>query len=358
MEIDGKCIDELERPYLIAEIGVNYYDIADKENISLMEAAKKMVREASKAGVDAVKFQTYKAEKLASKNSPAYWDTDEESTTSQYELFKKFDKFDDEDFHEIAKYTIDECKISFLSTPFDFEAVDYLNDILPAFKIASADITNLPFLKHIAKKKKPVLLSTGASNLAEIYEAVSVFKKAGIEDEKISVLHCILEYPTKHENANLNMIGHLDKIFSNLTIGYSDHVPPDKCMITLINAYLKGAEIIEKHFTLDKTLPGNDHYHAMDPEDIKVFFKNIELLNKTNGSSFKEPLETEQDSRMFARRSIVASKAIKKGEEIKREKVSLKRPGTGISPKYLNKVLGKKAKNQLDEDEILQWEDI
>jgi len=358
MKLDGKNIDELDRPYLIAEIGVNYYDIADKEEISLMDAAKKMVKKASKAGADAVKFQTYKAEKLASKESPAYWDTDEESTTSQYELFKKYDKFDEDDFYEVADYTVEECGVSFLSTPFDFEAVDYLDEVVPAFKVASADITNLPFLEHIAEKKKPVLLSTGASNLAEIYEAISVLKEAGIEDQDIAVLHCILEYPTKLQNANLNMISHLDKTFKAQTVGYSDHVPPDENMITLLNAYIQGAMIIEKHFTLDKSILGNDHYHAMNPNDLRTFRNNIEIYNKTTGKYFKKPLESEKDSRLYARRSIVASEKIEKDEEITIDKIEYKRPGIGISPSQKDLVIGRNAKKDIEEDEIIEWESI
>ena len=267
-----------EKPYIIAEVGVNYYDIAQKEKISPMAAAKLMIDKAKAGGADAIKFQSYKAAKLASKYSPAYWDTTKEKTKSQYELFKKFDQFGAKEYLALARYAKTKG-IEFLSTPFDFEAIRFLNKVVKYFKVASADITNFPFLEKIAATKKPILLSTGAATIGEIDEALDVIKKVN-NKAKVILLHCILSYPTKYQDANLKRITHLKKIFPEYEIGYSDHTLPDESMLTVSTAVLLGANVIEKHFTLDKSLPGNDHYHAMDFEDLKRFRKNLTLLNQ------------------------------------------------------------------------------
>lgn len=342
-----------KRPFLIGEIGVNFYDIAKKENITPMDAAKLMIKEAKNAGIDAVKFQTYKAEKIASKNSPAYWDLDEEPTTSQFELFKKFDTFGPEEYRELAEYCR-EIGIMFLSTPFDFEAIDFLDDLMDVYKISSSDLTNIPFIKAIALKNKPIILSTGASTLKEIKEAVNAIEEVSNVD--IGLMHCVLSYPTKDEDANLLMIKDIKEQFEGYDIGYSDHTKPDDKMLILTTAYLYGANIIEKHFTLDKTLTGNDHYHAMDVEDVKTFNENIELINKIKGKKVKQPLVCESLSRKEARRSIVASKDIKKGEEITKDNITFKRPGTGISPSKVDKIIGMNANKDIAEDTLLTYE--
>ena len=342
-----------KRPFLIGEIGVNFYDIAKKENITPMDAAKLMIKEAKNAGIDAVKFQTYKAEKIASRNSPAYWDLDEEPTTSQFELFKKFDTFGPEEYRELAEYCR-EVGIMFLSTPFDFEAIDFLDDLMDVYKISSSDLTNIPFIKAIALKNKPIILSTGASTLKEIKEAVNAIEEVSNVD--IGLMHCVLSYPTKDEDANLLMIKDIKEQFEGYDIGYSDHTKPDDKMLILTTAYLYGANIIEKHFTLDKTLTGNDHYHAMDVEDVKTFNENIELINKIKGKKVKQPLVCESLSRKEARRSIVASKDIKKGEEITKDNITFKRPGTGISPSKVDEIIGMNANEDIAEDTLLTYE--
>ncbi|MEW6614154.1 MAG: N-acetylneuraminate synthase family protein [Thermodesulfobacteriota bacterium] len=332
-----------QTPFLIAEIGVNH------END--IKIAKKMIDEAKKAGADAVKFQTYKAEKLAVKNSPAYWDRTKEKTDSQYQLFKKYDKFGEKEFILLADY----CKkkgIIFLSTPFDFAAVDFLDRLVPFFKISSSDITNIPFIRYIARKRKPIILSTGAATIAEIDEAVSTIREKG---NKVALLHCILDYPTQFENANLNMIKHMKNIYPDLPVGYSDHTVPDDNMLVLTMAFLSGAQIIEKHFTLDKSLPGNDHYHAMDPDDIKIFKNNLDLILTIGGEYYKKPLVCERVSRKNARRSLVANTAIRKGEIITTEMLTMKRPGTGISPRFFDQVVGRRADRYIAEDEIITW---
>ncbi len=334
-------------PYIIAEIGVNHEGSLNK--------AKKLIDLAKEGGAHAVKFQTYKAEKLASIHSPAYWDTNLEKTPSQFELFKKYDKLDFKDYKILHKY----CKkkrIDFSSTPFDVESVDYLNHLVKFFKIASADINNFPLLRQVARKKKPVLLSTGASNKDEIKFALKCLEKYGCPN--VSILHCILNYPTKNINANLNMIDDLKESFPDYTIGYSDHTKPDDNMTTLILADIKGAKIIEKHFTNNKLKKGNDHYHSMDKYDLKIFFKNLKKIRSLLGKKTKHPIKTEYISRKNARRSIVLDKSLNKGEILTEKKILTKRPGWGISPMYWNKVLGKRINKSLSKDHIIQWKDL
>lgn len=338
--------------YVIGEIGVNYYDIAKKENITPMEAAKLMIDKAKESGMDAVKFQTYKAGTIASKFSPSYWDTSEESTTSQYELFKKFDSFGYEEYKELSLYCND-LGIEFFSTAFDFESADYLNEMMNIYKISSSDLTNLPFIEHQAKKGKPVLLSAGASTLDEIKTAIETIKNTGNND--IVLMHCVLEYPTPYEHANLEVIKLLKEEFPDLVIGYSDHTKPDEFMDVVKTAVALGAPVIEKHYTLDKSLAGNDHYHAMDPEDMKKLKKALEFQIKIRGSK-ELNLDTQEAARKNARRSIVANQKIPAGTSITREMITFKRPGLGISPSELSSVIGKKAKDLIEEDTILVYD--
>lgn len=340
-----KQITSHPTPFLIAEIGVNH------END--LYTAKKMIDEAKKAGADAVKFQSYKAEKLAVMDSPAYWDRAKEKTDSQYRLFKKYDKFGEKEFILLASYC-EKKDIIFLSTPFDFEAVDFLDKLVPFFKISSSDITNIPFIRYIARKRKPIILSTGASTIAEIDEAVRTIREAG--NNKIALLHCTLNYPTGYRNANLNMIKHMKNIFSDLVVGYSDHTLPDESMLVLTMANLLGAQIIEKHFTLNKSLPGNDHYHSMDPDDIRIFMDNLALITEISGEYYKEPLASEKVSRKNARRSLVASTPIRRSQIITTKMLTMKRPGIGIPPKFFDQIVGRRAIRNIVEDEIITWE--
>lgn len=345
----------MKKPYVIAEMGVNFYDTARVMNITPLDAAKLYIDEAKKAGVDAAKFQSYKAETIASKNSPSYWDLSKEPTTSQYELFKKLDGFNKEDYEELCHY----CKqvgIDFMSTPFDYNSADYLENMVDIYKISSSDITNIPFIKYIAKKGKPVYLSVGASYLAEVDEAVRAIKETG--NNNICLFHCVLSYPTKNEDANLNIIRHLKQVYPDIPIGFSDHTLPDPCMTILTTAYLLGAEVIEKHFTLDKTLEGNDHYHAGDPEDFAKAIKNFELVDTIIGDKTKTVLDCEMIPRQQARRSLVLTHDMKAGDVVTENDLIAKRPGTGISPKYMEIVVGKMLKNDMKEDSILNWENI
>jgi N-acetylneuraminate synthase len=343
---DGKFV-------LIAEIGVNYYDIATKEGITPMEAAKLMVKKAEEAGIHAVKFQTYKAGTLAAKASPYYWDITEEPTTSQYELFKKFDSFGYEEYKELKEYC-DEIGIEFLSTAFDYNSADYLDELMGVYKISSSDLSNLPFIEHQAKKNKPILMSVGASDLSEIEAAVDTIRR--VSDQPIVLLHCVLEYPTPLKDANLLKILSLKRQFPELYIGYSDHTKPTDDCDVIKTAYNLGAQVVEKHFTLDKTLKGNDHYHAMDPDDAGRILKSIEELDLIRGDGALNCLETEMTARKNARRSIVADGNIPKGTVITDSMLTFKRPGTGISPDKIYEVTGKTAAVDIEDDTILSFD--
>ncbi len=329
------------RPYIIAEAGVNHE--------GNMDIAKRLIDEAQEGDANAIKFQTYKAETIASKHSPAYWDTRLEPTESQYMLFKKYDKFWKNEF-ELLKNYCDQVGIEFLSTPFDLESAHFLNDLMDVFKISSSDITNKPFIEKLCDYDKPIILSTGASYLYEIQEAVDWIETKG---NPLALLHCVLNYPTDDENANLGMIQDLQIKFPNHIIGYSDHTLP-KDMKTLEVATILGANILEKHFTHDKTLPGNDHYHAMDKEDLKIFNQNLERLFMLLGAKKKISLSSEQPARENARRSLVAKRHILQGTTISMDDLTWKRPANGISPREIENVLGKTAKMAINEDDILQ----
>jgi sialic acid synthase SpsE len=335
------------RPYVIAEIGVNHGG-----DIGL---ARKLIDLAKEGGADAAKFQTYKADRIASRHSPAYWDLSKEATRSQFELFGKYDKFGPKEYEELARH----CElvgIDFLSTPFDADAVEFLEPLVAFYKIASADLTNTPFLRQVAAKGKPVVLSTGASTLGEIDMAVATLSENGCRD--LVLMHCILNYPCMNDRANLNMIDGLRRAYPENLLGYSDHTLPDDRMLILTAAWLKGAMVLEKHFTHDKSMPGNDHYHAMDVNDLKNFQENISLLAVVMGDSHKRPLPEEMPAREHARRSIVVDRPLKIGQTITEADITYKRPGHGVSPIFWDQVVGKKAAADLERDHVLLWEDI
>jgi len=342
-----KNIDRFN-PYIIAEIGVNHEGSVKK--------AKELIQLAKEGGADAAKFQTYKAEKLASKFSPSYWDTNLEPIESQFELFKKFDSFNPDDYFELADFCR-RCDIDFLSTPFDNSSIDFLDELMPFYKVASADLTNIPLLRKISEKGKTIILSTGASEIYEIVDAISIIES--VADVDIAIMHCILSYPTTDKDANLLMIKILKSFFPERCVGYSDHTLPLNGMLTLSVASLFGAEIIEKHFTDDKSKSGNDHYHAMDKNDLLNFKKNLTNIREIVGNALtRKPINAEILSRQNARRSIVLNRKINAGEILTQDNLICKRPGTGISPKFWDEILGKKIKVTRNEDELLQWSDI
>ena len=342
-------------PYLIAELGVNFYDTARAEGISPMEAAKRYVDGVAEAGCDCAKFQSYKADTIVSKNSPAYWDTTKEPTKTQYELFQKHDSFGEAEFAELCEYTHSKG-LDFTSTPFDYASADYLAKYVDFYKISSSDASNLPFIEHIGAKGKPVVISVGASYLSEADEAIRALKRSGCDD--ITVLHCVLSYPTDPSDANLRVIETLARTFPDVKVGYSDHVAPDPSMQTLSTAYLLGAQVIEKHFTLDKALPGNDHYHSGDVADFKRSVANFRFIDHVLGSGEKTVLPCEVVPRREARRSLVLTRDMRAGDAIAKEDLMPKRPGTGIAPTYADVVIGRAVREDLPEDTILTWDMI
>ncbi len=328
-------------PYIIAEAGVNHEGDIKK--------AINLIRLAAEGGADAIKFQTYKAGKIASKNSPYYWDLKSESTQSQYQLFKKYDKFWKKEYELLHKHC-QKNKIEFISTPFDKDSAKFLNDLMPVFKISSSDLNNKFFIDYLCTFSKPIILSTGASNMAEIKRSVNWIKNKGIP---LALLHCILNYPTLNKNANLGMIKDLQNTFEDLTIGYSDHTLPNNMEIVKYAAIM-GAKIIEKHFTYDKNLPGNDHYHSMDVHDLKNLKNQLNDLKLISGSYNKKSIRTEQKSRLNARRSLVASKNLKKGTKFSYSNLTYKRPGTGVPPSEIDHVIGKISRINILKDDIIE----
>ena len=355
IHIGRRLLTPFSKPYVIAEIGVNHE--------GSLEQAKRLIDLAKQGGADAAKFQSYKADTLASKYSPAYWDTTKEPTLSQHQLFQKYDNFGPEEYVALAEYCR-QVSIDFLSTPFDDAAIEFLDPLMPFYKIASADLTNTPFLRKVASKGKPVVLSTGASTLCEIDTAVETLMQAGCRD--IVLLHCILNYPTDNANAHLRMITGLKRAFPERLVGYSDHTLPDDSMTSLVTAFLLGAVVIEKHFTQNKSLPGNDHYHAMDVHDLVRFISLTERIHTLLGSTdHKSPIATEGTSRLNARRSIVLTRNVPVGHRLYSQDLTYKRPGTGISQSAHKRcswiwdaVIGRITVRDLQADEVLQWEDL
>ena len=332
----------ITKPFMIAEAGVNHE--------GSMHLAKRLIDEAKEGGADAIKFQTYKAETIASKDSPYYWDINKEPTRSQFELFKKYDKFWKSEYETLKKYC-DQVGIEFMSTAFDVQSADFLNDLMDVFKISSSDITNLPFIEYQCKFGKPIILSTGASHLWEVQRAVDVIEKHG---NPYCLMHCVLNYPTPNLNAHLGMIWDLINKFPNAIPGYSDHTLPQEMEVVKIAALL-GATIIEKHFTHDKTLPGNDHYHAMDKEDLKLLWTKWGNVQELLGEFKIMALPEEESARRNARRSLVAIRAIEKGNILKSEDLTWKRPAHGVSPAELQQVLGTIANERIEEDTVIKW---
>jgi len=328
--------------FIIAEAGVNHN--------GSKELAKKLIDVASDAGADAVKFQTFKSENLVSKNAQKaqYQKDTTDASESQYEMIKKLEL--DADTHiELIKY----CKtknIMFLSTPFDLDSVDLLNELgLEIFKIPSGEITNLPYLRKIGTLNKKIILSTGMSNMQEIDDALDVLIKNGTSKERITVLHANTMYPTPMRDVNLNAMQSIGKEF-DVAFGYSDHTLGIEVDIA---AVALGASVIEKHFTLDKTMDGPDHKASLEPSELVAMVKAIRNIELALGSDIKEVSDSEKLNMLVARKSIIASKNIKKGEVFSEDNISIKRPGSGMSPMKWDEVIGQKASKDYEEDELI-----
>ncbi|EPD7134046.1 N-acetylneuraminate synthase [Campylobacter upsaliensis] len=330
----------MKKVLIIAEAGVNH-----NGDINL---AKKLIEQAAKAGADVVKFQTFKANSCVSVSAKKakYQLETTAKEESQLEMIKKLELSYESHF-ELMKH----CKkhgIAFLSTPFDLESVEFLRGLdLPYFKIPSGEITNFPYLKAVAKCKKKVLLSTGMANLGEIEAALEILRKNGTKN--ITLLHCNTEYPTPFKDVNLNALKTLKEAFK-LEVGYSDHT---EGIVASLGAVALGAVVIEKHFTLDKTMEGPDHRASLEFEELKALCKGIRELEKALGSGIKKASKSEAKNKIIARKSLVAKREIQKGEKFSIENLTTKRPGSGISAMRYEEYLGKRALKTYKKDELI-----
>lgn len=346
MKIANKVIGMNKPCFFIAEAGVNH-------NGSL-ETAKKLVDAAAYAGADAVKFQTFKTENIVTREAKIvpYQERNIGKKKTQFEILKELE-LGENDFKEIKNYC-DKKGIIFLSTPHsgeeDVKLLEKLN--IPAYKIGSADLTNLPFLKLVAQKQKPVILSTGMGGIEEISEAIKAIKDAG--NDEIMLLHCITNYPCATEDANLKAIKELRNTF-NVLVGFSDHT-----MSIDMPAFARvlDAVIIEKHFTLSRSMPGADHKASIEPDELKEAIEKVRLIEKALGTGIKKPTKDEEETSKLVRKSIVAKKDIKKGEKITNENIAIKRPGTGLAPRHFEKIIGKTAKKEIKKDEMIMLDDL
>ncbi len=330
----------MSRTLIIAEAGVNH-------NGSL-EMAKKLVDAAKDCGADIVKFQTANLDSLVSKSAHMadYQKKNTGVEESQKDMLSKL-LLSFEDFIELARYC-KEVGIQFLSTPFDIESIQFLNDMQDIWKIPSGEITNYPYLVEIGKTKKKVILSTGMAEMDEIQAAIDVLKENGTKD--IKILHCTTEYPAPIKDVNLNVMQTMRESFG-YPVGYSDHtqgIEVDLAAVAL------GATVIEKHFTLDRNLPGPDHKASLEPDELKAMVDGIRKIELALGSKEKRPSEVELKNRLVARKSIVAKKAIKAGEDLTEHNITTKRPGSGINPMRWNEVIGTKAIRDFEEDELIE----
>jgi len=328
--------------FIIAEAGVNH-------NGSI-ELAKKLIDVAVKAGVDAVKFQTFKTENLVSKNAQKA-DYQKETTSkeeSQFDMIKKLE-LDVATHNELISYC-NSKNIMFLSTPFDHDSIDLLNNIgLNIFKVPSGEITNLPYLRHIGSLQKEVILSTGMADIGEIEDALDVLISSGTKKDDITILHANTMYPTPMEDVNLKAMNTIGNTF-DIAFGYSDHTLGIEVDIA---AVAMGASCIEKHFTLDKTMEGPDHKASLEPDELIEMVKAIRNIELALGSSIKKPSKSEQPNMKIVRKSIVASNEIKKGENLTENNITIKRPGNGINPMRWDEIVGTISTRDYNKDDLI-----
>lgn len=332
----------MKKVFIIAEAGVNH-----NGSISL---AKKLIDVAVKSGADAVKFQTFKTENVISKNAPKaeYQKKTTDAEESQFDMVKKFE-LDADTHRELIQYCNNK-KIMFLSTPFDLDSIDLLNDLeLKIFKIPSGEITNLPYLKKIGALNKHVILSTGMADIGEIEDALDILVLNGTKKENITVLHANTQYPTPMEDVNLKAMITIGKTF-DINYGYSDHTLGIEIDIA---AVALGATVIEKHFTLDKTMEGPDHKASLEPDELNAMVKAIRSIEKALGNGIKKPSPSEIPNMIIARKSIVANTSINRGDIFTAENLTIKRPGNGINPMLWNEIIGTIATKNYEADELI-----
>ena len=330
----------MNKTLIIAEAGVNH-------NGSL-KTAKELVDLAYESGADIVKFQTAKLESLVSRNAPmaAYQKKNTGVDESQKAMLEKL-LLSFEEFEELAQYC-EKVGIKFLSTPFDIESIHFLNDMQDIWKIPSGEITNYPYLVEIAKTHKKIILSTGMAEMSEIEEAIGALNANGAND--ITILHCTTEYPAPYKDVNLRVMKTLKDRFG-YSVGYSDHTSGIEVALA---AVALGATVIEKHFTLDRNLPGPDHKASLEPNELKAMVSGIRNIELSLGSTEKIVSDVELQNRIVARKSIVAKTRIKTGELFDEDNITTKRPGSGLSPMKWNEIIGTKATRNYEEDELIE----
>jgi N,N'-diacetyllegionaminate synthase len=335
----------MARTFIIAEAGVNHNGSIDLA-IELIETAKT-------SGADAVKFQTFKADRLATRSAhkAAYQDRTTAKEESQLEMLRRLE-LSAEAHKRLIKHC-NEIGIRFLSSPFDMQSADLLERMeLPIFKVPSGEITNIPFLQHIARKGKPIILSTGMSTLGEVEEAVRVLQDAGAKE--LTLLHCVTEYPTPYDEVNLRAMQTLRQAFG-LPIGYSDHTPGIEVSIA---AVALGAEVIEKHFTLDRSLPGPDHAASLEPSELRRMVTAIRNVENALGTGIKRPAKCELPNISVARKSVVAARELPAGHKLEASDMDIKRPGNGLAPKSLPSLVGRTLRVALGKDETIHWDHL
>jgi N,N'-diacetyllegionaminate synthase len=333
----------MKKTIIISEAGVNH-----NGDLSL---AKQLIDVAADAKSDYVKFQTFTADELVSKNTEKadYQKAQTQSSESHYEMIKKLE-LDFESHLELIKYC-NKRKIKFLSTPFDIKSIDLLLKLnLDYLKIPSGEITNYPYLKYIASTQKPIIMSSGMATQNEIEMAINTLTDNGLKLNQLSLMHCNTEYPTPFEDVNLFAMKTLKEKF-DVPVGYSDHTSGIEVPIA---AVALGANIIEKHFTLDRSLPGPDHAASLEPNELKTMIEKIRNIESSLGESVKKPSKSELKNIPIARKSIVAKLNIKKGDSFSKNNITTKRPGLGLSPMEWNNVIGKKAKKDFKADDLVE----
>jgi len=340
IEIAGREVGPGQPVFIIAEAGVNHN--------GNLEMAKQLVDAAVEAGADAVKFQTFKAENVVLKTAPKarYQKETTDVAESQYEMLKKLE-LTEQDFAELMNYC-DQKGILFMSTPHDQDSIDTLDDLgVSVFKVGSGDIANIPYLKHMARKGKPIVLSTGMSYLSEVDEAVRLIQEAG--NEQLILLHCVSNYPAGVSDVNLHAMETMRKAFG-VPVGYSDHTLGIEIPLA---AAAMGACVIEKHFTLDRDLPGPDHRASLEPDELKAMVEGIRNVEKALGDGRKGPVASEANTADVARKSLVAARDITKGTILSEEWIAVKRPGTGLPPSLLKYIVGRKARESISAGTLL-----
>lgn len=340
VKIGDRLIGEGQPVYVVAEIGYNF---------TTLEEAMTSIDAAVDCGVDAVKFQTFKAETVVSRHTafPA-----EAGSTSQFEEFKRYEI--SEDVHRELFACARDKKVGVFSTPSYYDDVDLLERLqVGLYKIGSDDLTNLPFIRHIAQKGKPVIFSTGMGTLAEVEEAMQTIRSAG--NDQIVILHCVSNYPIRDlRSVNLNVIRTLRQAF-NVPVGFSDHTTT---ISASLGAVALGASVIERHFTLNKRLDVPDAFFSADPAEMKALVQGIRELEEALGTGVKRPAPSEENMRLETRKSVIARIPLKQGEVITKDKIIVKRPGTGVPPKLTHLVIGKRARQEIMADEVITWEKL